>query len=92
MSRVYDYYYWLLKRARDNWKETDMAYMAYYNQVQALGNYTEREACEPKIAQMKAFSDAAYNTYMTISMDDPGNYSAHKRTTHSRRARRRWLS
>lgn len=92
MSRVNDYYYWLLKRARDAWMESDMAYMAYYNQVQAFANHTEKEACQLKLSRMEQDKDAAYATYMTISMDDPGNYSAHKRTTHSRRARRRWLS
>jgi hypothetical protein len=89
MSRVNDYYAWLLKRAKDNW----LASMNHADRAEErLRKLGQGGQAEVEAEHLRTMANAAYEVYATIVADDPGNYSAHKRTTHSRRARRRWLS
>ena len=89
MSRVNDYYQWVLKRAKDNW----LASMHWADRAQErLNSVGPGGQAEVEAEQLRISANAAYEVYATLVADDPGNYSAHKRTTHSRRARRRWLS
>lgn len=89
MSRVNDYHRWLSKRAKDNWLETCKLAEAAEERLSKVGPGGEAQT---QAERLRIMADATFDTYSTIMLDDPGNYSAHKRTTHSRRARRRWLS
>lgn len=91
MSRIKDYYAWVYNRAREEWRETSNNYVSYYRYVKDIENEDVKAACQPRLEQLKIWDDAAYHAYCFIALADPGNYSAHKRTTHSRRARKRYF-
>jgi len=89
MSRLTEYHAWMEARARKDWLET----LKWADDLEAKHKDATADSMEgQEVAAARRFADSAYHAYCVIGLDNPGNYSAHKRTTHSRRARRRWLS
>lgn len=84
MSRVDDYYRWLISRARTAWLESlERADYAETHKADKAGNPLTQE----DIRFQRDMANADYQTYCVLNLDCPENYYAHKRIKKLRRAR-----